>query len=357
MPAFRETVPNDLYSWHPHEGEIRWVNGSVHYCMGVDRQPEERIIGMNLASACWDEMGASKNGGIVGLVMSRLRTGDPQRRFLAGFTTPHGHGWLEDWSAKNVHVIGATTYENTHLDDEYIARLEEEYPVGSKIWRQEMMGEFVSKTGKVYGDVFSRVEHCTSWEPGYESAYVLTVDPGFRASGWLTWHWNGNAGHWSVHREWTPEGETTEVSARRVKREMNRLPKKVYMDTPSKSSRLHENDLMALRDVFPGVPVRPLGGHERSSDWRHKAVLAGLSSGRLKVSEGLCPSYVGKDERGLVHALETLEWPKESTRDERQPEQDPRKHIVDALEFGAAVMTPPKLARTQDRAKHLRAVS
>jgi hypothetical protein len=124
------------------------------------------------------------------------------------------------------------------------------------------------------------------------------------------------------------------------------------MDTPSRqNSRLHVNDYEAIKDVMGmSCTVRVLGGHERSADWRHKSVIAGLRGGALRISSDLCPARIGHGERGLVHSLEALEWPQESTRDESQDKKSPLKHVIDALEFGAAVLTPPSLARSEERA-------
>lgn len=354
IPSIMRLIPPELYTYKPGDKEFHWVNGSVTYCLGVDRTPESRILGMNLATAAWDEAGASRNGDIVGLISSRLRFGDPSIRFLCLVTSPHGHGWLEDWAQDGVEVIAASTYDNPYLDEAYIHLLEREYPPGSILHRQEMLGEFVSRAGKVYGDVFSRHDHTIPWAHPCEG-YILTVDPGFRASAWLAWE-RRTGGPWVVTREWLREGETTEQSAEKVRRDMGRPPARVLMDTPSRqNSRLHVNDYEAIRDVMGArCKVRVLGGTERSSDWRHRSVIAGLRSGALKIAERLCPARISKNERGLVYSLETLEWPAQSTRDERQDEKDSRKHVVDALEFGAAVLTPPKLARSEDRLRHYR---
>jgi hypothetical protein len=351
LPTLQMVIPPELYTWHPAEQCLRFVNGSTVWCMGTDRQPAQRIIGMNLAWAVYDEAGASTDDRIVRLINQRLRKGVPSRRFLSLFTSPHGHGWLQDWASDSVHVINASTYDNPFLSPEYIAELEIDFPVGTALHRQEMLGLFVSATGKVYGDFFSRSRHTVPFK-GAPGPYVLTVDPGFRASAWLAWHRpQTHPRPWVVTREWLPEGETTEASAARVKREMGGPPASVFMDVPSRqNSRMHVNDYEAIVDVFGGATkVRVLGGHERSSDWRHKAVIAGLSSGALKIGEHLCPARIGRDERGLVYALETIEWPDPSTRSERRDEKDPRKHVIDALEFGAAVLTPPKLGRSEDR--------
>jgi hypothetical protein len=351
LPTIRSVIPSELYTYHPHAQCLRFVNGSVVWLMGVDRQPAQRIIGMNLAWAVFDEAGASTDGQIVRLINQRLRRGNPARRFLALFTSPHGHGWLSDWSEDGVDLVNASTYDNPHLSREYIAELERDFPPGTHEHEQELLGRFVSLTGRVYGHVFSRAAHSHPFA-GDRTPYVLTVDPGYRASAWLAWQRPAiHPRPWVVVREWLPSEETTEASARRILADMGARPERVLMDVPSRqNSRIHVNDYEALVDTFGrGCHVRILGGHERSSDWRHKSVLSGIGSGALKVSERLCPARITHGERGLVHSLETLEWPHPSSRVERQDEQDPRKHVIDALEFGAAVLTPPRLARSEDR--------
>jgi hypothetical protein len=44
-----------------------------------------------------------------------------------------------------------------------------------------------------------------------------------------------------------------------------------------------------------------------------------------------------------------MEWPHPSSRVEKPDEKDSRKHVIDALEFGAAILTPPQMARAEDR--------
>jgi hypothetical protein len=358
IPSIMRNLPAGTVRFCAGDQELRFANGARAYCMGVDRTPEERILGLNLGWAVWDEAGASSNEEIVGLITERLRVGPADLRFVALFTSPHGHPWLLQWSSEGVHVVRATTYSNTHLDAGYIRMLEREYPPGSDLHRQEMLGEIVSRTGLVYGDVFSRAAHCVRWDGAVGDSYVLTVDPGYRASAWLAWQ-RIAMGPWVVVREWLPEGQTTDEAAARVRRDMGHPPRRVIMDTPSRqNSRLHVNDYEAIRDAFgSSCEVRVLGGVERSSDWRHKSVIAGLSSGALKIATQLAPARVGHNERGLVYSLETMEWPRESSRDEKPDQKDRRKHVVDALEFGAAILTPPSLARAEQRQKHYSAAA
>jgi len=365
LPTWQAIVPAELYRWRPGDACIEMVNGSSIYCLGVDRNPQERIVGMNLAWAVFDEAGASKDPRIVRLIGQRLRRGDPARRFLALYTSPHGHGWLSDWAHERredggpaVSIVRATTYENTHLSPEYIRELEQDYPPGTTIHRQEMLGEFVSATGLVYGDVFCRADHAHEAEYTYTAPYELGVDPGYRASGWVAMQ-QQPSGRWVAVREWTPGGEFTEITAARIVEEMGKPPRQVYCDTPSKqNSRLGIPDHQVMQQVFGGrCQITVAGGARRSSDWRHKAVIGALSRGDLGVSTAICPLRVSHDERGLVYSLETLEWPDESTRSERQDVTDPRKHIVDALEFWAAYRLPPRAGSSEDRARRLHLVS
>lgn len=349
LPKFQAVVPPDLYEWRPGDHIIEWITGAVTYCLGVDRTPEQRIVGMNLAWFCWDEPGASPNGRIIGLIEQRLRAGDPALRFGALFTSPHGHTWLKDWSEKpSVRVVRASTYDNPYLDEGFLRTLEEEFPPGSLLHRQELLGEFVVRTGLLY-PMWTRSAHVV--EEGYspDLPYELGWDPGARAAGVVAVQVRG--GRHVVVREWTPDDEFTEDTARRVRQELGASPAAIYLDTPSRlNTRTGITDTHALQAVFPRADVRVLGGRKRSSDYRHRAVSGALHRGMLAVSRSLVPRRVSQAERGIVRALEALAWQEESTRDERQPEKDPLKHVMDALEFYTAARIAPRYVDSEDRA-------
>ena len=350
-PMWQTLVPPDLWHEAKAEQKIYLANGTAIDVLGVDKALE-RIRGFNWAWALLDEAGTLRDRSAIKMITQRLRIGDPKRRCLGVLTSPYGHRWLREWAeGDNVDLIRASTYDNIHLDDTYLRMLEEEYPVGTPEWKQELLGEWIAMHGLVYGDIFSRAEHTVEEYPG-RGPYRLSVDPGYRASAWLAWE--ERRGRWVVTEEWLAEQETTEETARRVKADRGRPPTHVYMDTPTKqNTRTHINDADAIRDVMGRqCHTRILGGHQRSSDWRHKSVISGFRSGVLRVAERLCPSRITSGERGLVHALETSEWADDSSRDERRAEKDPLKHVIDALEFGAAILTPPRLGRSEDRVSH-----
>lgn len=355
LPAWREIVPKEAYRWRAADQEIHLYNGTVIYCMGCDKA-EDRVVGMNLGWAGMDEAGAARNDRIPGLLIQRIRIGDPARRFLAMVTSPHGHGWLKEWSEKRdekgmpaVHITRATTYDNPHLSEEYIRNLEIEFPKGTLLYEQELLGKFVALTGFVYGNIFDRERHMVDVSFDATRPYDLGWDPGSRASGVIAFQ-RFHGRHVAV-MEWTDDGEFTEDTARRIKSETGKSPRHVYLDTPSKlNTRAKIDDAKALRAIFGlGCKVVVVGGRLRSSDRRFRSVSYGLSSGALAFSRKLLDER--SNNRGIVKALEMLQWPDESTRVEKQDEKNRLKHIVDALEFYSVKNIVPRYGNSIDRAK------
>ena len=356
LPTWEEIVPPDLYRWNRYRRRIEMANGAQILVKGLDRS-RQRIKGLNLGWAAMDEVAVQKNDWAVRLVGQRIRAGRPSWRHLDLFTSPSGYAWLKVLCDRpHVGVVNATTYDNAdRLGRDYIDALELDFPPGTPEHAQEMLGQFVSRHGYVYGDIFSRQIHLTEWSGDPLASYVLSVDFGWRASAWLIWQ-RRRDGQWVVVGEDLPENELTEDTALRIRRTRGQPPLRVYCDVPATrpSSRITQrarlNDDDVLREVFgTRTSVDVVGGYERDSDWRHKAVVAGLTSRRLQISRDLVHSAPRPAERGLVHALEACEWPAESTRDERRDDRDRLKHVLDALEFGAVHLTPPRLGRPQDR--------
>jgi hypothetical protein len=351
LPTWRALVPSQLYRYRPGDQCIDLVNGTRIFCLGTNRAIE-RVIGLNLGWAAMDEAGVARDDEVARMIMQRIRIGDPRHRALALFTSPHGFGWLKDWSEQRdlngrdaVDVVRATTYQNPHLPIEYIADLEVEFPPGTMIHRQELLGEFVVATGLVY-DMFSRVAHITPAFDNFDAPYALGWDPGSRASGVLAFQRQAGA-HVAV-RQWTPSDRFTDDVARDVLRDMGRSPRAVYLDTPSKlNTRTGITDVEAIQAVFPRAKIQVLGGRRRSSEYRHRAVSSALRRHELVFSDSLLPGRISLDERGLIHALESLAWSDTSTRKERVDDSDPLKHIIDALEFYVSAVLPPRYSDPQ----------
>ena len=352
-----ELVPPQLYHYHPGEQLIEMANGTTIYAMGTNKA-RSRLRGYNLGWACMDEVGAEPDGMVPRLIMQRIRIGNPDLRHLLMVTSPAGHRWLQDWAEQKgadgqplVDVVRASTYDNRHLGEDYLAAMEVDFPVGTPLHLQEMMGEFVSKTGRVYGDVFDRARNLVDHSHDWNRPYDLGWDPGARASGVVAFQIFGGV-HVAV-REWIPDGEYTEDTATRIRQDMGRSPRSICLDTPSRlNTRTGITDVAALRAVFDrSTDVKVLGGRRRSSAYRHRAMTSALARGSLAVSRDLVRDRVGHAERGLVHALETLEWAEDSTRSERVDDKSPLKHVMDACEFYVARTIPPQFGDSVERAK------
>jgi hypothetical protein len=359
LPTWRLLVPKELYQWRVADQVIRMANGTDILCMGTDRCVE-RVVGLNLGWAAMDEADATTDDMVPRMIMQRLRVGAPRWRALSMFTSPKGNNrWLKAWSELKtangqpaVDVVRATTYSNPFLSPEYIADLEIDFPPGTMLHRQELLGEFVSLTGWVYGGLFARDTHCTPVDYDYRQPYDLGWDPGARASGVVAVQEQSPNQPHSVVREWLGDNEFTDDTARRVRREMgDKRPRAIYLDTPSRlNTRTGITDVEALRTVFGGgCDIHVLGGRRRQSDYRHRALSSALSRRRLQFASRLIPRRSSAHERGIVTALETLSWQDDSSRSERVDDKSPLKHVVDALEFYCAAKLPPAYGDSIDR--------
>ncbi len=134
--------------------QIVFKNGSLILLKAAEAA--ERLIGMELAWAWMDEAASTKGGdqemayfNLVG----RLR----QKGFwhwLGVTTTPGGRNWLwREWvdAPQPGHVIfHGSTYENEeNLPKDYIERMAQTYVVGTPMYRQYVLGEFVQMEGLV----------------------------------------------------------------------------------------------------------------------------------------------------------------------------------------------------------------
>lgn len=337
-----DVIPPEAYRWRAGRKIIELYNGSKIYCRSAD-QPLKRIAGLNLGWVVYDESGLARDDAAARMLLQRIRRGDPSKRFFAMVTSPRQHRWLKNWCDRDgMHLIGATTYDNPHTGDDYKEKMAQEFPPGTKLHDQEMGGQFISLTGLVYGEWFTRTIHVIGDFYDQRKPFDLGWDPGSRASGVIAFQ--DRPQYRLAVRQWTHNGEFTEDTARAIKRDMGRTPRNIYIDTPSKlNTRTGITDVQALREVFPTATIRVLGGRRRESEYRHRAVSSALNRRKLFFSESLLPSArTSADERGIVTALESLEWSDAAERLERVDEKSPMKHVVDALEFYAASRLPPQ---------------
>ena len=356
-------VPSQCYEWHAAKHRLELWNGTTIYCRSTD-QALKRIAGINAGWCVFDEAGLARDAKAVKMLAQRIRVGDPRKRFLAIVTSPRGFEWLEEWCGKTrkdgspaVHVVRATTYDNPHTGEEYKAELEQDFPKGTPEHAQEMGGEFIHRTGLLYGDVFVPARHVVPLSYDYERPYDLGWDPGSRASAQVAIQ-ELRPGLFVVVREWLPTGEWTEDTALRIERDMGKAPRRVYLDTPSKlNTRTGLNDVEALIQAWGRrTDVLVSGGRMRETDYRETSVRTAFNRDALAISSALIREAAGAEDRGLVRALRTMPYKAESTRDEKVDEKDPRRHVLDSLEFAVVQLIPPRFYDPGERRRRLEAL-
>jgi hypothetical protein len=347
FPTWSRLVPGWFGIPRPSDRLIRTAVGSRIFLVGADRA-REKLIAMNLGWVCADEATAIRDPLVLAMAQQRCRVGTDLH--VSAFSSPRSTAWAQEW-AKGADVVRASTYDNPYLPAQYIANLEAEFPPGTPLHRQEMLGEWVSTTGLVYGELFSRIEHASqAYAYDADREAVLGWDPGSRASAQLLLQRVGPE-RWGVVRQWLPDNEPTEATAERIQSDLGRPPNRVFLDTPSRlNTRNGLTDAEALRAMWPRCDVHVVGGRARSEDYRYKAVCSALARRRLLISAHLAPAKERSGDRGLIRALEMHAWPDVSTRSERQDQKTPLKHVLDALEFAVANLLPPRYADSSDRA-------
>ena len=139
----------------------------------------QRIIGLNLAFCCCDEVDVV-NTAITSKafpkILGRLRSGNI-RQFAAA-STPEGFKWLynefgssDALARPDRKLIKMKTSDNPHLPDDFIERLKANYD--PSLLKAYLEGEFVNlNTGQVY-DRFDREKHVIeSFDDGNEPLHV-----------------------------------------------------------------------------------------------------------------------------------------------------------------------------------------
>ncbi len=163
IPYTQRQSPLPEYILHLPEGDSRIL------CRSFENW--SRIIGLNLAWVLADEIDTvapSIADRAFPRILARLRSGN-QRQFGVA-STPEGFRWMWNTFGSNEaqkktdrKLIKMRTYDNPHLPQDFITRLEENYEKG--LLQAYLNGEFCNiTTGQVY-DRFNRSVHVTDTLP------------------------------------------------------------------------------------------------------------------------------------------------------------------------------------------------
>jgi PBSX family phage terminase large subunit len=175
--------PRDLVDYSKQEQTITFKHlGFRDGSRVVFRSTSEpdTLRGMNLCTWAMDEAAfSSYEAWRIGL--ARVRLPGYRRQMLLG-TTPKGFNWCYDLFGNpktrrsGYTLFRAASYQNPHLDDEFVAEMYRDY--GETLFKQEVEGDFVSHMGLVYHN-FDVDTHVGTypWDPTRPT--YLGVDFGF----------------------------------------------------------------------------------------------------------------------------------------------------------------------------------
>jgi len=198
METWKKVVPSSLYRMTAGD-RMKLQNGSVIWWR-TSSEPE-RLRGMNLSWAIFDEASAETSDEAYKEIRNRLRIGKNPQLYIT--TTPNGLNWLpkitglsahtpgfsgnsEEWYNGDVYVIKATTMDNPlyQRDSVYIKNLLDR-PDASPEWiSQNVYAEFTSKEGLIYPQ-FKPSIHITDVLPKNIKRYIAGYDFGFSDFGAL----------------------------------------------------------------------------------------------------------------------------------------------------------------------------
>ena len=175
-----------LWDWKEKEAKIVFVNGSQVWLR--PSAEADTFRGWNLAFAGMDEAGIGNQYPAFKLIDPALRQPN-MPHYLWVATTPKAEApWLKFLWQDRVHpetrdpiinpdeyaMFHATMYDNPHLTDEYIARMEARYPPGTREHDQEILGKFISVEGVAFPDIAESTHLKRMPDEFREGARILT---------------------------------------------------------------------------------------------------------------------------------------------------------------------------------------
>lgn len=154
-----------IWAWKEKEAKIVFVNGSQIWLR--PSAEADTFRGMNIAFAGMDEAGIGNQYPAFKLIDPALRQ-PKMPHYLWIATTPKAESsWLKFLWQDGIHpdtrepianpeqyeMFPATMYDNPHLTDDFIYKMEARYPKGTRDHDQEILGKFISVEGVAFPDI------------------------------------------------------------------------------------------------------------------------------------------------------------------------------------------------------------
>ncbi len=296
---------------------IEFANGSLWMLKAAETP--ERIVGFEAAWALMNEAASTEHGSqeeaYFRLVARLSQKGFPH--WLGVATTPSGQNWLwREWvdAPKEGHVLfhGGTMSNKENLPDGYIEMMTATYGLGTPMYRQYVLGEFVQMEGLVL-PTFDVDKHVLPWPDKLFVRKIAGVDFGVQSPTAIVECAVTNTGH-RYMREWLYKRECDDEALIKACGDAMNDGITLFVCDPSGKERIEWMN-------YKGIPAvkAPSNRIER----RVKAWLTPLSQGMLTVD---------RDSPFLIRELTGLSWAKRRGRELETDKFDPNTpdHAFDA---------------------------
>jgi PBSX family phage terminase large subunit len=292
------------YEFHKADQEAR-VFG--HRVLFRTAEHPDRLRGPNMNWAWLDEA-AMMRPATWDIVLGRLRMGSPSAWVT---TTPAGFNWVHDkWTSddEKYQLINASTADNTHLPDEYLADLEASY--SGEFAQQELHGQFVAFEGLVYSEFRRGVHTFTGEVPAGDECRA--IDFGYTNPFVCIFGRVDNDGRLWIYDEYYQRRELIEHHAEQIKAK-GEYEWAVADHDAQDAAQLRHNGVMtfpAKKDVLLGI-----------SKVKSRLIVQGDGKPRLFIHERCI---------NLLKELGMYRWKENTTKEEPVKEND---HTMDALRY------------------------
>lgn len=368
-PLWQEIVPSEFYFFHKSQRVIEWLpTGSrmVLRALHVDNSNKEVGRGPNLAWIIIDEAAKGFNRQRIETLSMAVRDPLSPTLFIATLSTPKTNGYQDLVEREGSTLVHATSYDNPFLSAEWRADLERSIE-DPNFARQEIYGEFVAQSGRVWqswsdafwprGNVLQGVAH------DRRRPYMLFADIGLRSSYLLVQrHGEERLGVEPIlvcTAEYQPQDESTDRTLARIDREYG-PPSRVFVgaDVATRSVQTGTTADYLIRQLWgSGVSVLAITG-----DLADKELQYVQASSRIYDTKGqrrfcaaeLLRSHDPHTHRGLRETMSRQTWPERSLRSaeffDRDKQRNPYIDCCDALCYGMIGLYPPRMQKSRTRA-------
>jgi PBSX family phage terminase large subunit len=300
------------------------INGT--YALFRSAEKPDRLRGPNL-NWVWLDEAALMRFKVWQVCLGRIRIGQNPQMWAT--TTPNGFNWLYDVFAARVRpnykFFRASTRDNPHLPEDYVADLIENY--SDEFAAQEIDGNFVAAEGLVYKEFNAGTHVVEPFKiPDHWRRY-RAIDYGFKNPFVCLWFAVDGDGRAFIYDEHYQSRELIEYHARKIKERQG-----VFGWTVADTGA-QENAEMQSRGIYTTNAIK----HVRSGIQKVKARLSVQADGRPRL-------FVFS---GCVHTIKefgSYHWPPETQgKNEHEEPVKEHDHAMDTIRYFSEKIDGPQI--------------